>query len=111
MAEVLPFERGRRGVRIRFTKEEIEATRHAPPAWTPLLELGPGGSLAGATSEEVQQRALEANPMRLLVTRACTWCEHEWTQPSRTGACPKCHASDAAVVNLGERPCMAQRLK
>lgn len=80
-----------------------------PPEVLAALETGPGGSLQGATSEEVQAAALEANPMRLLVTRVCGACGRQWQQPSREGRCPVCHAD--AVTNVEERVSMAQRLK
>jgi hypothetical protein len=80
----------------------------APPAAQPALEIGPGGSLAGATELEVQQRALEANPMRRILDLECPSCWQKWIAPAQ-GACPSCGATD--VVCTGERISMAQRLK
>jgi len=73
------------------------------------IELGPGGSVAGATDEEVQRRAVETNPSRRMVVRECRRCHHTWRQPAFTGACPRCHAEDTR--NLTVTLCMAQRLK
>jgi reverse gyrase len=48
-------------------------------------------------------RLVRLNPLRRLVTRICQEqdCGHRWIQPSRTGACPKCHSQN--VVNQEER--------
>ena len=78
------------------------------PKVTPRVELGPGGSVAGATDAEVIRRAVEANPLRRMVTRRCA-CGHSWRQPAFTGLCPAC-GSDR-VQNLGQIIVMAQRLK
>jgi hypothetical protein len=91
-------------------QEVSEAEMRAKyPAPTPLLELGPGGSLAGATQPEVVAAALATNPMRRVIEKRCQGCGHEWITPSMEGRCPKCHDSRHEV--LDERPCMAQRLK
>jgi hypothetical protein len=81
-----------------------------PPEVVQALELGPGGSLAGATTEEVQAAALAANPMRRVLELGCTICDHQWIAPA-LGACPRCHAGQEFVVNHGEHINMAQRLK
>jgi hypothetical protein len=75
---------------------------------TKVLELGPGGSLAGTDDAEIQRKALEANPMRRVARWACRTCDFEWLAPS-AGACPSCHKSQPEL--LDEHINMAQRLK
>lgn len=67
-----------------------------------------GGSLEGATEQEVQLAAVKQNPMRLLVRKRCTVCEHRWQQPAATGKCPNCHSDRVEVLHA--LPMMAQRV-
>lgn len=72
------------------------------------LELGPGGSLAGASEPEIQAAALAANPMRRLLDIECVGCGHAWVAPA-AARCPKCGNGNLQI--LDERVSMAQRLK
>lgn len=102
MAEILEFraKRGRSRVYNAAGPDHFEV---------PLVELGPGGSLAGATEPEMQAAALRANPMRRVATWGCQVCDCVWKAPTG-GACPKCFAPGPPEL-LHEHINMAQRLK
>lgn len=125
MGDILPFVRRGAPQWLRARRQENAALAQATNAaasvildetgpWPPpnahLLELGPGGSLAGATEPEMQAAALKANPMRRVKQLGCSVCEHLWLAPA-LGACPKCHASVEQIRQYDEHINMAQRLK
>lgn len=99
-ATILPFKPRRSWALV--------STTPVDPVVAQALELGPGGSLAGATLPEQQAAALEANPMRRILDLECPGCWHKWIAPA-AGACPSC--GHEAPVCTGERVSMAQRLK
>lgn len=105
MGELLPFptERWHNAVPPNAGARPLSADLVAK-----VLELGPGGSLAGATEPEIQAAALEANPMRRVASWECNWCNRRWTAPAAS-ACPGCHSE--AIELLEEHINMAQRLK
>lgn len=109
MGELLPW---RRNERFPLFSNRVPDTAGERPLTvglaTQVLELGTGGSLAGATEPEIQARALEANPMRRVATWSCLDCKHIWTAPAAS-ACPRCHVAGPELQD--EHINMAQRLK
>lgn len=106
MGKVLQF---RQTVQPRPAEEsagERSASLEVPVLTQPLRERL-SGSVQGADDAEVQRRALELNPMRLLVKQRCVECQHAWQAPA-AGACPKCGGTETVVV--GAQPCMALRV-
>ncbi len=77
--------------------------RHTADGFIPLVLRG---SLAHATDLDVQQAAVEANPMRLLVRQGCAQCAYVWQAPKQ-GCCPQCGHESFFIESV---PCMAARI-